>query len=101
MAAHLYRRSPDAVQAETAEVSTRTLYQHFPTRTALVEECPRRYEPGPDQRIEQYLSPEGLTPEDQLPALFSMVAEADRACGSSAPPRREPVPRTGRRGRSP
>jgi AcrR family transcriptional regulator len=62
--------------AETAEVSMRTLYQHFPTKTALVEECLRRYEAGLERRIEQYLAPEGLTPKDQLLALFAMVAEA-------------------------
>jgi AcrR family transcriptional regulator len=61
---------------ETAEVSTRTFYQHFPTKTALVEEYLRGYEAGLAQRIEQSLTREGLTPQDQLLALFTMVAEA-------------------------
>ncbi|MFD3451970.1 TetR/AcrR family transcriptional regulator [Streptomyces sp. NPDC058691] len=61
---------------ETAEVSTRTFYQHFPTKTALVEEYLRDYETGLAQRIEQHLTREGLTPKDQLLALFTMVADA-------------------------
>jgi AcrR family transcriptional regulator len=60
---------------ETAEVSTRTFYQHFPTKTALVEEYLRTYEAGLTQRIEQKLTREGLTPKDQLLALFTMIAE--------------------------
>uniref|UniRef100_UPI000849DD0B TetR/AcrR family transcriptional regulator n=1 Tax=Actinacidiphila rubida TaxID=310780 RepID=UPI000849DD0B len=61
---------------ETAGVSTRTFYQHFPTKTALVEEYLRGYEAGLARRIEQKLTREGLTPRDQLLALFTMVAEA-------------------------
>ncbi|MGW5060472.1 TetR/AcrR family transcriptional regulator [Streptomyces sp. NPDC004096] len=61
---------------ETAEVSTRTFYQHFPTKTALVEEYLRSYEARLSQRIEQYLTRDGLTPKDQLLALFAMVADA-------------------------
>ncbi|MGW7530145.1 TetR/AcrR family transcriptional regulator [Streptomyces sp. NPDC054783] len=60
---------------ETAEVSTRTFYQHFPTKTALVEEYLRTYETGLAQQIEQKLTREGLTPQDQLLALFTMIAE--------------------------
>ncbi|MFI6357820.1 TetR/AcrR family transcriptional regulator [Streptomyces sp. NPDC050743] len=61
---------------ETAEVSTRTFYQHFPTKTALVEEYLRDYEAGLARRIEENLTREGLTPKDQLLALFTMIAEA-------------------------
>ncbi|MGW9031288.1 TetR/AcrR family transcriptional regulator [Streptomyces sp. NPDC055722] len=61
---------------ETAEVSTRTFYQHFPTKNALVEEYLRNYEAGMTRRIEQNLSREGLTPQDQLLSLFTMLAEA-------------------------
>ncbi|MER6273616.1 TetR/AcrR family transcriptional regulator [Streptomyces sp. 900105755] len=61
---------------ETAEVSTRTFYQHFPTKNALVEEYLRNYEAGMARRIEQNLSREGLSPQEQLLALFTMLAEA-------------------------
>ncbi|MDT0463252.1 TetR/AcrR family transcriptional regulator [Streptomyces gibsoniae] len=61
---------------ETAEVSTRTFYQHFPSKTALVEEYLRRYEAGPARRVEERLAQEGLSPQDQLLAQFVMVAEA-------------------------
>ncbi|MBW8707420.1 HTH-type transcriptional repressor KstR2 [Streptomyces sp. MBT84] len=47
---------------ETAEVSTRTFYQHFPTKNALVEEYLRTYEAGMARRIEQNLNREGLSP---------------------------------------
>ncbi|MEU1595918.1 TetR/AcrR family transcriptional regulator [Streptomyces sp. NPDC005708] len=66
---------------ETAEVSTRTFYQHFPTKTALVEEYLRGYEAGLARRIEQKLTGEGLTPKEQLLTLFTMVAET--ASGTS------------------
>lgn len=61
---------------ETAEVSTRTFYQHFPTKTALVQEYLRAYETGLAHRIEEHMKREGLTPRDQLLALFTMVADA-------------------------
>lgn len=61
---------------ETAEVSTRTFYQHFPTKMALVEEYLRDYEVGLARRVEQRLAQKGLTPKDQLLTLFVMVAEA-------------------------
>ncbi|MFD0502482.1 TetR/AcrR family transcriptional regulator [Streptomyces chiangmaiensis] len=48
---------------ETAEVSTRTFYQHFPTKNALVEEYLRNYEAGMTRRIEQNLSRQGLSPK--------------------------------------
>lgn len=60
---------------ETAEVSTRTFYQHFPSKTALVEEYLRRYEAGLEQRTEQRLAQQGLAPRDQLLAQFVMLAE--------------------------
>ncbi|MFF3951227.1 TetR/AcrR family transcriptional regulator [Streptomyces sp. NPDC001902] len=61
---------------ETAEVSTRTFYQHFPTKAALVQEYLSTYETGLRQRIEQHLTRAGLTPRDQLLALFTMIADA-------------------------
>jgi AcrR family transcriptional regulator len=61
---------------ETAEVSTRTFYQHFPTKTALVEEYLRSFEARVSQHIEQQLTREGLTPKGQLLAVFTMIAEA-------------------------
>ncbi|MEU2622102.1 TetR/AcrR family transcriptional regulator [Streptomyces sp. NPDC007157] len=70
---------------ETAEVSTRTFYQHFPTKTALVEEYLRRYEAGLARRVEERLAPEGLSPRDQLLAQFVMVAEtASRGAGGTS-----------------
>ncbi|MGW2964465.1 TetR/AcrR family transcriptional regulator [Streptomyces sp. NPDC001220] len=70
---------------ETAEVSTRTFYQHFPTKAALVQEYLRGYEAGLAQRVEERLTQEGLTPKDQLLTLFVMVAEAgaERPGGAS------------------
>ncbi|MFE9131907.1 TetR/AcrR family transcriptional regulator [Streptomyces sp. NPDC007148] len=61
---------------ETAEVSTRTFYQHFPTKNALVEEYLRTYEAHMARRIEQNLNREGLSPQEQLLSLFTMLAEA-------------------------
>ncbi|MGW5254554.1 TetR/AcrR family transcriptional regulator [Streptomyces sp. NPDC004012] len=61
---------------ETAEVSTRTFYQHFPTKNALVGEYLRNYKAALSRRIEQHLSREGLSPQDQLLSLFSLLAEA-------------------------
>lgn len=70
---------------ETAEVSTRTFYQHFPTKMALVEEYLRRYEAGLARRVAERVATDGLSPEDRLLALFAMVAEAssERAEGAS------------------
>ncbi|WP_328508921.1 TetR/AcrR family transcriptional regulator [Streptomyces mirabilis] len=70
---------------ETAEVSTRTFYQHFPTKAALVEEYLRGYEAGLARRVEERLTQEGLAPQDQLLTLFVMVAEAgsERPGGAS------------------
>ncbi|MFI9616841.1 TetR/AcrR family transcriptional regulator [Streptomyces sp. NPDC052023] len=66
---------------ETAEVSTRTFYQHFPTKAALVEEYLRSYDARLALRIDQHVTREDLTPKEQLLALFGIVAEA--APGSS------------------
>ena len=64
--------------ASNASVSKRTLYQHFPSKTALVEEylCQLRQEAGEDEGTPGHKS--DTTPRAQLLALFD-IADGDDA----------------------
>jgi AcrR family transcriptional regulator len=59
--------------ADRASVSKRTLYQHFPSKTALVEEYLRQLrQQGRDGEEESAQTP-GATPRAQLLALFELT----------------------------
>jgi AcrR family transcriptional regulator len=68
--------------AERASVSKRTLYQHFPSKTALVEEYLRQlWRQGGEDEKESAKAP-GATPRAQLLALFELTdASAARMRG--------------------
>jgi AcrR family transcriptional regulator len=59
---------------EVAHVSTRTLYQHFPSKEALVSAYLERLASAPDgpAGIESVLLQEDLAPRDRLVALFAV-----------------------------
>jgi AcrR family transcriptional regulator len=67
---------------DVAHVSTRTLYQHFPSKEALVGAYLERLEsePGSPAQIESVLLREDLAPRDRLLALFT-PPPVDRAPG--------------------
>ena len=76
--------------AAESSVSKRTLYQHFPSKTAVVEEYLR----GIEQRVNRLSTDTSdQTPRERLLAVF----EAPTAPGRTAT--RLPVPQRGRRGR--
>ncbi|HZU58083.1 MAG TPA: TetR/AcrR family transcriptional regulator [Actinocrinis sp.] len=62
---------------EVAQVSTRTLYQHFPSKEALVSAYLARLESDPNgpAEIETVLTRADLEPRDRLIALFAAPAE--------------------------
>ncbi|GAA1135400.1 TetR/AcrR family transcriptional regulator [Kribbella jejuensis] len=62
---------------EVAQVSTRTLYQHFPSKEALISAYLERLESDPDgpAEIETVLTRDDLPPRDRLIALFSAPAD--------------------------
>jgi AcrR family transcriptional regulator len=57
--------------AETAHVSKRTLYQHFPTKDALIEACLRRFQDDQVLGNELMLQRTDLPARDRLLALFA------------------------------
>ncbi|AEA28492.1 regulatory protein TetR [Pseudonocardia dioxanivorans CB1190] len=61
---------------EVAHVSTRTLYQHFPSKEALVSAYLERLESDPNgpAEIETVLTRDDLEPRDRLIALFATPA---------------------------
>jgi len=61
---------------EVAQVSTRTLYQHFPSKEALVSAYLQRLESDPNgpAEIETVLTRDDLEPRERLIALFSAPA---------------------------
>ncbi|MEU6322765.1 TetR/AcrR family transcriptional regulator [Streptomyces sp. NPDC047009] len=56
--------------AEVAHVSKRTFYQHFSSKSALVEEYLRHFEGEGAPRCEQVLSRTDLTPRERLLGVF-------------------------------
>ena len=68
---------------EVAQVSTRTLYQHFPSKEALVSAYLERLESDPNgpAEIETVLTRVDLEPRDRLIALFAAPA-GDALAGS-------------------
>ncbi|MFE0511466.1 TetR/AcrR family transcriptional regulator [Streptomyces sp. NPDC058964] len=59
---------------EVAHVSKRTFYQHFSSKSALVEEYLRRFEGDGAPRCEQALSRTDLTPRERLLGVFAEAA---------------------------
>lgn len=61
---------------ELAQVSTRTLYQHFPSKEALVSAYLQRLESDPNgpAEIETVLTRDDLEPRERLIAMFSAPA---------------------------
>ncbi|NUR97292.1 MAG: helix-turn-helix transcriptional regulator [Kribbellaceae bacterium] len=66
---------------EVAQVSTRTLYQHFPSKEALVSAYLERLESDPNgpAEIETVLTRVDLEPRDRLIALFAAPAAGAQA----------------------
>lgn len=62
---------------EVARVSTRTLYQHFPSKEALVGAYLERLESDPNgpAQIETVLTRDDLEPRDRLIALFAPAGD--------------------------
>ena len=73
--------------SQAAEVSKRTFYQHFPSKTALVED----YLHGIDERggtpLERRLDAKDTSPGDRLLAIFDSVAFDSVALDAGAAPR--------------
>lgn len=63
---------------EVAQVSTRTLYQHFPSKEALVSAYLERLESDPNgpAEIETVLTRDDLEPRERLIALFAAPEDA-------------------------
>ncbi|MFI8770375.1 TetR/AcrR family transcriptional regulator [Streptomyces sp. NPDC053792] len=61
--------------AEKAEVSSRTFYQHFPSKNALVEEYLKTFEEQISRSFDEQLNGSGLSPQEQLLSVFTKVAE--------------------------
>jgi AcrR family transcriptional regulator len=59
--------------AERASVSKRTLYQHFPSKTALVEEYLRQLRQQGGEDVEESAQAPDATPRAQLLALFELT----------------------------
>ncbi|WP_063781458.1 TetR/AcrR family transcriptional regulator [Streptomyces viridochromogenes] len=64
-----------AALAELAQVSSRTFYQRFPTKNALVAEYLRTFDEQVSRGFDEELQREGTTPKQQLLAVFTKVAE--------------------------
>ncbi|RKR86793.1 TetR family transcriptional regulator [Micromonospora pisi] len=64
-----------------AHVSTRTLYQHFPSKEALVSAYLERIESEPDgpAQVETALQREDLTPRERLIELFAEGSDDSRS----------------------
>jgi AcrR family transcriptional regulator len=67
-----------AALTEAAHVSTRTFYQHFPTKNALVEAYLRRYDAEAPIAAEMQLLRDDLPPHQRLLAVFDPL-EAQRS----------------------
>jgi AcrR family transcriptional regulator len=63
--------------ANKASVSKRTLYQHFPSKTALVEEYLRQLRQETGQAEDTPAEDSGTTPRAQLLALFDITDAGD------------------------
>ncbi|WP_426405250.1 TetR/AcrR family transcriptional regulator [Streptomyces sp. R-07] len=61
--------------AEKAEVSSRTFYQHFPSKNALVEEYLKTFDEQISRSFDEQLNGSGLSPQEQLLSVFTKVAE--------------------------
>jgi AcrR family transcriptional regulator len=61
--------------AQEAGVSKRTMYQHFPSKTQLVEEYLRGIHDTGGMPNEKALDTGGLTPRNRLLAIFEVVHE--------------------------
>jgi AcrR family transcriptional regulator len=67
--------------AEEARVSKRTMYQHFPSKTQLVEEYLRRIHEAGGMPNEKTLEAPGVTPRNRLLAIFdSPPSDRFRGC---------------------
>ena len=64
-----------AALTDAAHVSTRTLYQHFATKNALVEAYLRRYETDTPLAPEQQLDRGDLAPAERLLAIFDPLEQ--------------------------
>jgi len=67
-----------AALVEAAHVSTRTFYQHFESKNALVEEYLRQFDADGALESERQLSREDLPPAQRLLAIFDTLEEALR-----------------------
>ncbi|MFI9042270.1 TetR/AcrR family transcriptional regulator [Streptomyces sp. NPDC053726] len=61
--------------AEKAEVSSRTFYQHFPSKNVLVEEYLKTFDEQISRNFDELLNGSGLSPQEQLLSVFTKVAE--------------------------
>ncbi len=68
-----------AALVEAAHVSTRTFYQQFGSKSALVEEYLRQFDADGALESERQLSREDLPPAQRLLAIFDTLEEALRA----------------------
>jgi AcrR family transcriptional regulator len=68
-----------AALVEAAHVSTRTFYQQFESKSALVEEYLRRFDADGALESERPLSRQDLPPAQRLLAIFDTLAEALRS----------------------
>jgi AcrR family transcriptional regulator len=66
---------------EVAQVSTRTFYQHFPSKNALVQEYLRRFDTDFPSYNEQQLQRSDLAPRERLLAVFSEQSGTGRIRG--------------------
>ena len=62
---------------DTAHVSTRTFYQHFPTKNALVEAYLHGFETDTPLASEQQLARDDLTAAERLLAIFDPLESDD------------------------
>jgi len=67
-----------AALVQAAHVSTRTFYQQFESKSALVEEYLRQFEANGALESERQLSREDLPPAQRLLAIFDTLEEALR-----------------------
>ena len=68
-----------AALTEAAHVSTRTFYQHFPTKNALVEAYLRRYDADAPLAAELQLTRDDLPPAERLLAIFDPLESQQTA----------------------
>lgn len=79
---------------DTAQVSTRTFYQHFPSKEALVSAYLQRVESDPEGPVhgESVLERSDLGARERLLALFadSAPTQVVRGCPCTTPPSKRP-----------